>query len=102
MPQAAFGRAGEKSRSRTFSATGSRWFESVVRTNRLTVLARMPWAFITFATVLTQQETPRAVNSTARRGLPSRPFISACTSRMWAARASRLVAALLAGRFDQA
>ena len=65
MPQAALGRAGEKSRSRTFSATGIRWFESVVRTNRRTVFARIPWAVITLATVLTQQVTPRAFNSMA-------------------------------------
>ena len=54
----------------TFSATGSEWFESVVRRNFRLVLAEIPASRMTLATVFTQQSCPRATNSAWMRGLP--------------------------------
>ena len=66
------GPAGSKSRPRTFSATGNRWFESVVRANCRGVRARIPWAFMSMATAYTEHSCPRAFDSAAVRGLPGR------------------------------
>jgi hypothetical protein len=53
-PQTWFGRSGSKSRSRRFAATGRRWFESVVRTNRRGTRALIPWALMSLATVFSE------------------------------------------------
>jgi hypothetical protein len=74
---AAFGFDGSKSRFSRFAATGSRWFESVVRTNRLGDRARIPCSRMSFATVFSEHSCPRAFNSAAIRGLPYRCFTSA-------------------------
>jgi hypothetical protein len=66
----AFGPEGSKSRSRTFGATGRRWLESVVRTNRRGIRALTPWALMSLATVFSEHAWPRAFNSAAIRGLP--------------------------------
>ena len=68
--QARSGPAGSKSRASTFSATGRPCRESVVRTSRRGALARTPWAFMSRATVFSEQACPRAFNSAAIRGLP--------------------------------
>jgi hypothetical protein len=68
--QDSFGPEGSKSRAKRFSAIGNWWFESVVRTNRFGVFARIPWSFMSLATVFSEQPYSRAFNSTTLRGLP--------------------------------
>ena len=97
-----FGPAGVKSRPSTFGATGMWCRESVVRTVRRDVLARMPPARMTLATVLTQHATPRALSSAWTRGLPYRAFTSAWTSPTRASRSARRAAAALGGRLSRA
>lgn len=65
-----FGSSGPKSRSRMFSATGSAWFESVVRRNLCFVLAAIPASRMTWATKFTPHLTPCATSSAWMRGLP--------------------------------
>lgn len=52
------------------AATGNRWLESVVRTNRLGALARIPCSRMSSATVFSEHSCPRAFNSAVMRGLP--------------------------------
>ena len=77
MTRARFGFDAANGRPNTFSETGGRCAESVVRTNRRGDLARTPVALITWATVFTQTETPRAFHSAVIRGLPYRCLASA-------------------------
>jgi len=69
-PHDTFGPAGLKSLPGTFSATGRRCRESVVGTNRLGVLARIPADLRSSAAVFSEQSCPRAFNSAAILGLP--------------------------------
>ena len=69
-----------------------------MRTNRVTDLARIPFARTSFATAFTQQATPRAFNSACTRGLPYRAFTSACPSPIRATNSARRAAAALTGR----
>ena len=68
--QASFGPDGSNCRSSRFSATGRSWLESVVRTNRRGVFARIPCSRMSLATVFSEQSCPRAFNSAVMRGLP--------------------------------
>ena len=64
------GSAAEKSRPKTFSATGRPCEEVVVALNFRFVFDRKPCCFISLATVLTQQGSPAATNAAWTRGLP--------------------------------
>jgi hypothetical protein len=97
-----FGPDGSKSRARTFGATGSRWLESVVRTNRRGTRASIPWALTSLATVFSEHSCPRAFSSAAIRGLPYRRFTSAWTSLIAPTNSCRHYSVGLSGREAQA
>ena len=98
----AFGSSGSNSRSSTFSATGSAWFESVVCPNFASSLAAIPASRMTLATKFTQHACPRATNSAWIRGLPYRAFTSAWIRVTSAVSSSRRSSAALGGRDRQA
>jgi hypothetical protein len=97
-----FGPGGSKSRARRFSATGCRWFESVVRTNRRGAFARIPCPRMSLATVFSERSCPRAFNSAAVRGLPYRPLTSAWISSIASTSSRRRCSVGLSGRAAQA
>ena len=77
-----FGFVAVKSRFKTLSATGNSWFESVVPTRNLRwEIARIPSDFITLATVLTRNSSPRPRSPAWTLGDPYRPRRAAWTAR---------------------
>lgn len=68
--QHVFSSSGSNSRSRTFSATGSPWLESVVWRNVRFVFAAIPASRMTWATKFALHACPFATSSAWMRGLP--------------------------------
>src|SRR5262249_31542618 len=65
-----FGPEGSNSRPRMFGATGRRWPEAVVRTNRRGDRAPIPWAVMSWAAVSPGHSGPRAFSGAAIGGPP--------------------------------
>jgi hypothetical protein len=99
---ASFGPGGSTSRPSKFPATGRRWLESVVRTDRRGALALIPWARMSLAAVFPEQACPRAFHSGVIRGLPYRPRTSAWTSSMAPTSSGRRCSVGRSGRAAQA